>query len=94
MFTSSPSYDVEETVYLIGATVIRYLKCSRIKSVREMFMQTYSGIFIFYLFFFNLSNNEKHGRPLYIFSLILSIMENGKVRTEITSASLLANPFI
>lgn len=40
----------EETVYLNGATVIRYLKCSRIKSVREMLMQTYSGNMILYLF--------------------------------------------
>lgn len=26
LFTASHSYDAEETVYLIGATVIRYLK--------------------------------------------------------------------
>lgn len=41
LFTASHSYDAEEPVHLISATVTHYLKCFKIKPLREVLLQAY-----------------------------------------------------
>lgn len=52
LFTASHSFDAEEPLHLIAATVIHYQKCFRIKSLKEVLMQ----IYLLYMEFGSLSS--------------------------------------